>query len=1016
MALTITCGPAGSGKTERAMRAYLEASDRGDNPVFIAPSGPDARHFQRELLRLRGALTGKRVMTLGDLAGDVFRRAGFDTRVIGSIERRLLLRSVIADTGSLSFLRPSSRFPGFIDALIRLIGELEAACISPEQLAEKAKGILRDGLNSDLYRIYSGYQDALRQQQVVDAELAQCQAVESMAADPSLLRYGVIVMDGFSDLTPIQHSLVDVLAEAAGELLILIPCEEGNPATDSVGRSFREFLERVDCNHLDPPVDDRRQAALVHLDRQLFGDSAGRITGNGAVRLLQGAGPRGEAALVAAEVLRLHRQGEPLDGMAVICRSLGSAAAAFERAFREAGIPCELNAPLELDRTPLGSTLRSLLGFIAIWEAAATAAVPGAGDGGARRNLLAYLRSSLPAADDFQVDLFARHIGLHCIDGAAELLAAWERLGGGRLEEFDTLRMAAAKGVSELGTAVMALATRLVSGRIAASDRLGAGDPGGTESDLLALEMVRQACSEADRIGGDARGTAGNIQLLDSGLASASAFPPSARLRDCVRILDPHRVLNQQFDTVFITGMLEGQFPVLGGEDPFISDSERARLREGGLDLEQKADRLAEERFLFHRTISRARNKLYLSYPYCSSEGKEQVRSLFVDEVLELVDIAAEHRRTLRISDVAFAPDQAATRSQALRSLCLAAGERLGRDGSLSGDDRTRLKQAAAGAGLAEPLDYSIEAGQWRPVVIASAEVREELEGRTDFHASELESYGKCGFRFLVERLMQPATMELDEFNREQGTVAHRVLQRLIGETKSHVDISQADEAQLLALRGKLDQLIDGAIAERGFSDCVDGRLMAFTLKRHLGYFIARESEASPAFKPDSLEFPFSEVDMGDGLTLSGRIDRIDRIPGSERALVIDYKTGSSVSKWRRYEHEQQLQVPLYVHALSMSGIKPVGGEYYALLSGERRGFYLKDTKQELGRKVKPGDLVTEEQFETIVAAALERARALARGIRSLDFQAGADERTCKYCGFSSICRRLDSDREAADD
>lgn len=1005
IALKVICGPAGSGKTERAMEAYLEAADRGDNPVFIAPSGPDARHFQRELLRRRPVLTGRRVTTLGGLASELFRKVDPETRVIGDIERKLLLRSVIADTSTLTYLKPSSVFSGFIEALARLIGELEAACIQPEELAKGAKAILHEGLNNDLFRVYGDYRAALSDQGVTDEELSQCRVAERLLDDPSLLGYDTVIIDGFSDLTPGQHSLVDALEGAVRKLLIYIPYERHNQATASVEGGFAELMRNAACQQLEPPDKDSRSRALVHLDRYLFGDGGERIAGNGSVMLLKGAGTRGEAALVAAEILRLYRQGEPLDEMAVVCRSLGPVADAFERAFEEAGVPFELNAPLELGRTPLGSTLQALLDFVRIRGVRSTAAGPGLEDGGARSQLLAYLRSSLPVADVQQVDIFARYAGLHCLADPEALLEAWELLDNHRLAEIDDLGSAAERGVAELGDRVMELAARLVSAGTAASDRLGVGDPGSREKDLLALDMIRQVCDEAKRIGGDARGGAGTIDLLRSGLAAASVFPPSGRLRECVRILDPHRVLNQKFNVVFVTGMLEGQFPVLGNEDPFISDGDRARLREAGLALEQRTDRLMEERFLFYRTLSRARNRVYLSYPYCSSEGKEQVRSLFVDEVLELVQIGDDDQRNLRISDVVSRTGEAPTSSQAIRSLCLAAGELRAGDGSLRGDAWRRLESSAAEAGLVDRLREDVAAARPRPVVIGAAEVSRELEGKSDFHATELESYGRCPFQYLVERYMQPAPMELDEFAREQGTVAHAVLRRFIGETKAHVDISEADDVQVDALRGKIYQLIDEEIADRGLSGCVDGRLMAFTLKRHLGYFLERERQVRATLKPDSLELPFGDVNLGGGLTLSGCIDRIDRDPGSERALVIDYKTGKTVGTWKHYGRDMQLQAPLYAYALQNSGMRPIGGEYYALLSGERRGFYLEDYARELGRKVKASDLVSEEQFAGIVEEALERARTLAQGIRSLQFAAHPIDRVCEYCSFASICR-----------
>lgn len=1006
MALKVICGPAGSGKTERAMQAYLAAADCGDDPIFIAPSGPDARHFQRELLRLRPVLSGKQATTLGNLARDIFRRAGFEMRVLEEVERKLLLRSVVDNTDELTFLKGSSVYPGFIDSLARLIAELQGACIAPEELAKNARGILQEKLNNDLFRIYNNYRVTLSEQQVTDEELAQCQAVESLLADASLLEHRVVIMDGFSDLTPIEHSLVAVLVQTADEVLLTVPFEEGVPATISVGRNFAELMEAGGCEQLSPPAADSRPGPLVHMDRSLFGGPGEMVDGDGSVRLLEGAGSRGESTLIAAEILRLYRQGTPLDEIAVVCRSLGPEATAVRRAFSDMGIPCELNAPIALVDTPLGQTLTSLLDFLHMGSDDDDGAVAGeALEGDVRSSLLGYLRSSLPVADVDQVDLFARTAGLLCLEDTGELMDTWERLGGRQLSEVDDIRSAAGAGVSQLGAALSGLASRLVSAGVAESDRLGVGDIHSRETDLQALDMVRKVCKQAASIVRGESAPAKVLDLLRSGLRAASFFPSAGRLRNCVRILDPHRVLNQKFDIVFICGLLEGHFPFMGGEEPFITDDDRARLTRKGLALKGKADRLDDERFLFYRALTRARETVYLSYPYCSSEGKERVRSLFVEEVLELVDVGTDYRRELKITDVAFQTGEAPSVPQALRSLCLVAGRCRDHEGKLGEPERQRLEAAAGHTGLSEAFGRCMAAAEPLSVVINAPEIRAEFERMSEFHTTKLERYGKCPYGYLVDEHMQPALMEIDDFHMERGTVAHKVLARLIMQTRSHVKICEADEAQLAALNEKMEQLIDEQIEERNLTDCVDGQLMAVTLKRHLRDFIEREHACFSKFEPESTEFPFEHISLGEGITLSGRIDRVDREPGSERALVIDYKTGKNAHTWRKYNEEMLLQIPLYMYALQHSGMKPIGGEYYALLSGDRRGIYLEQHARELGRELTKGDLVSTEQFDQVIKQTLELARSLAAGIRSLDFDVEPLKGACEYCGFATICR-----------
>jgi DNA helicase-2/ATP-dependent DNA helicase PcrA len=74
-----------------------------------------------------------------------------------------------------------------------------------------------------------------------------------------------------------------------------------------------------------------------------------------------------------------------------------------------------------------------------------------------------------------------------------------------------------------------------------------------------------------------------------------------------------HQAKGLEFDTVFIAGCAEGEFP------------NRRSLREG---LE------AEEHRLFYVALSRAKRRLFLSYPLINGWGREQLRSRYLRYIL----------------------------------------------------------------------------------------------------------------------------------------------------------------------------------------------------------------------------------------------------------------------------------------------------------------------------------------------------------------------------------------------
>ena len=101
------------------------------------------------------------------------------------------------------------------------------------------------------------------------------------------------------------------------------------------------------------------------------------------------------------------------------------------------------------------------------------------------------------------------------------------------------------------------------------------------------------------------------------------------------------------------------------------------------------------------------------------------------------------------------------------------------------------------------------------------------------------------------------------------------------------------------------------------------------------------------AFVPRRLEVAFGSdraapelqrgLALGDGLTLSGKIDRIDIDPFSARGIVQDYKSGKGAHSARDIDRELRLQIPLYVLVLrDLVGVEPLGGVYRAL-AGQAR-------------------------------------------------------------------------------
>jgi RecB family exonuclease len=145
------------------------------------------------------------------------------------------------------------------------------------------------------------------------------------------------------------------------------------------------------------------------------------------------------------------------------------------------------------------------------------------------------------------------------------------------------------------------------------------------------------------------------------------------------------------------------------------------------------------------------------------------------------------------------------------------------------------------------------------------------------------------------------------------------------------------------------------------------------------------------------------------GLYVRGRIDRVDTWNG--HALVRDYKTGSSVDRYKvaSWRAERTLQAPVYMLAIERErGLKAAGGVYTPLGGKDRRsrGLVAEEMRDELGSGFVENDFCPEEEFREH----MDEARGLVHDVVERMKQGRLCSRpdTCAWdggCSYPSICR-----------
>ena len=772
MPLTLITGPANAAKAGAVLERFRAALPR--EPVLVVPTPADADHYRRELAS-QGMVLGADVATFSGLVRMVAEATGVRPKVLGRVARERVVRAAVAGT-RLQALARSAAAPGFAAAAGALFAELGRSLVGPARFTRAVRDWVATGEApahaEELAALYSAYHRRLERLGVVDREGLARAALDALRERPAAWGGRPVFLYGFDDLTPLQHDAVETLARHA-DVCLALAYEPGRAA----------FAGRAATVELLKPLADRHElladrsehyapaarAALHHLERSLFEPGAGRVTPNGAVRLLEAGGERAEAELVAAAVLELTGAGMLPDDIAVLVRGGAGEAEVPAQVLEDYGVPVSFDRRIPFGRTRLGAGVL----------AAARAALPG----GTATDLLTWLRTpgrlTDPATAD-RLEIRIRRAELKTAAEARPVLAQLDEPGSRSKIDWSRRQRPTNHSLNPRrairarpSPARHAIRPRTSSRRSTGSRtrprpvRTAFLDAIVAEADSTWTAPHRRAAAVLDpdeaadaRAAAALRAAAGELRGLAAADPALVGSPSDvlAALADvpvrepgapgAVLVADPLEIRARRFRAVFVCGLQEGAFPRHPIPEPFLDDAARASLaRAGGLVLPRHEDVLARERYLLYAAVSRPEEVLFLSFRSSDEEGDPALPSAFVDDVRALfTDDLWERRGRRLLADVTWPPGAAPTPHELRRARAAA-------------EDRP------------EPPPLGAPATAPALAVLAARETEA---------ARGLETFAGCGVRWLVDSVLRPERAEPDPEPMRRGSIAHAVLEQTL--------------------------------------------------------------------------------------------------------------------------------------------------------------------------------------------------------------------------------------------
>jgi ATP-dependent helicase/DNAse subunit B len=810
--------------------------------------------------------------------------------------------------------------------------------------------------------IYARYRDGLDAAGLVDTELFAWRALDALRREPRLWGSTPVFAYGFDDFTRLELDALETLAVHSGaDVVVSLPYEAGREAFRAIA-GVHEYLtalasEVVVLEASDEHYAPESRSALHRIERELFQpEPPVPASPDDALRLHSAGGARAEVELAAAQVLGLLRSGTAPGDVAVVFREPRDYASLVGQVFTAYGIPYSIEARVRFAHTAVGRGLLALL---------RCACLDGSAD-----DLLSWLRTPGLLEQPELADRLEADVRVAGARGADEARRIWESTPN-RWELHDVDRLARAGAPAEL----LAELERALARLFAAPYRRRAHVLDAAElDDAHAFEAARTALAEMRELAMPAF----DARRIHDTLAELRVRAGERAQPDRVQVTNPGGIRARRFEAVFVCGLQEGEFPRRSSPEPFLPDDERREIaKASGLLLPLRESQLERERYLFYVCASRAERLLVLSSRYCDEEGGPESPSFFVADVADLFE--GLDRATIRrpLAEVTWSPDRAPTEAEWERAAALAG-------------PRTTPR-------LPGPLgDQGVLA---------------ELGARDSFSAGALEAFADCPVKWLVEKLLRPEALEPDPEPMVRGAYAHDVLEQTFRRLHEQTGSRRVTEDNLPDAERLLVEAMGELQGEFRLSpDQTRVRAAVRRLEFDLLRYLRHEARSDSMFEPTHLELQFREIPLELGVTVSGRIDRVDTWDGY--ALVRDYKSGRAlrykVASWRT---ERVLQAPLYMIVLERmfdGALKPAGAVYTPLGGSDRtsRGLVAAELREQLGSDFSRNDWQPREDFEQHTEEAKKEIFRVVEEIKQGRLAACPD--TCAYrggCSHPSICR-----------
>lgn len=994
----------------------------GSSFYYVLPHGGLLKNYRKRLINETEKVFEINLFTFDDIVNKILKDEIYF--IINEPMKDLIIKKSInslKEKGKLDYYKDISSTEGFIEGLNYIIGEIKRSLVYPEDYLSNCpnKPYFRE-----IGHIYNEYEKYLESLGLTDREGAYLKAISILKENLHIFEgLDFILIDEFYDFRPVEMEIIKELSKTDVDIYINIPFEMKSkiPNIEDTLSSLRELGFQIEY------VNGKEKNIFEIIGYNFFHEEMEKLNYADSIRLIKSPSIYLELKKIFVEIKKHYKNGYKLENMAIVLLSDEYKETLFKVAAEEK-VPINGKREIPLIQVPLVKE------FLTLIETRIR--------GGAKQSIISRLKAHYFSLLDKNymdaIEFILRKMNFTNLDDLKRIINQ-ERALNISLAYMEHITELVERLNDELKLILdmdsVENYNRIFSNIIKGYDLKGLiYNRYKRDKNYQLLHRDIQALEKLLEVIEDMKGLAlieDRINIKDYFDALLKAISHENILEDDsnirgVKILNPISSRGFTHEILFITGLSSNYYPVLKESNFFINDMNYSYLKEIGLDYKNYNHRLNNEVIKFASLIGSCKEILYLSL----SEGTEEdsIFSIFLDEILNMfkgekieekvqtINLGLDYQIKNNIENI--------TTFNELSNYLILNLDNLKEDikpyyifhnGKLK-DKFKIINEKNYCEYMRACLDYN----EYNGLISDDSIIKdlEEMHLNKVYSNTYLEAYSKCPYYFLLSKILQVDEMEryFQEYRPiDIGTLYHEVLKEYYYKYKRDLEDHVLDKKpfHVEETLDNLKELITKYALQLGFDlENKLNQLIMDNIYNRLIKFIERDIERISNPKEKLIPFAF-EVEFGrendfsieiDGVDVkfTGKIDRIDKVLGEDKYIIMDYKS----SPYGVYDIDKILQglsLQLPIYALSQRDKNIVAG-VYGVISQQKFDVKLGilDETSQISKRHKGA--ISKEDWDMLMEETKANIKKIIEGILNGDFSVNPLE-CSPFCIYKDICR-----------